>query len=91
MSGVKWTVEVDNKRECYRILTDMPTMEHDGVKERQWIADVFEQSDAIAITNSHNAALDIREENGSSHNISRDAMSRSMEAPTRSDDTRHPY
>ena len=31
------------------------------------------------------------EENGSSHNISRDAMSRLMEAPVRSDDTRHPY
>ena len=68
MSGVKWIVVVDNKRECYRILTDGPVMEHDGVKERQWIADVFEQSDAIAITNSHNAALEKVEENGSSHN-----------------------
>jgi hypothetical protein len=57
MSGVKWTVEIDNKRECYRIITDVPVMEHDGVKERQWIADVFERSDAIAIANSHNAAL----------------------------------
>lgn len=33
MSGVKWVVEVDNKRECYRILTDVPVMEHDGIKE----------------------------------------------------------
>jgi len=37
------------------------------------------------------AALDIMEKNLTAHNISRDAMSRSMEAPTRSDDTRHPY
>ena len=70
MSGVKWAVEVDSKRECYRILTSVPVQEHDGVKERQWIADVFEQSDAIAISESHNAALDAMEENGSSHNSS---------------------
>ena len=68
MSDVKWTVEVDNNRECYRILTDVSVMEHDGVKERQWIADVFEHSDAVAIANSHNAALETMEENGSSHN-----------------------
>ena len=68
MSGVKWTVEVDNNRECYRILTDVPVMEHDGVNEQQWIADVFEYSDAVAIANSHNAALETMEENGSSHN-----------------------
>ena len=68
MSDVKWAVEVDSNRECYRILTDAPVMEHDGVKEQLWIADVFEQSDAIDITNRHNAALEISEENGSSHN-----------------------
>jgi len=74
MSGVKWAVEVDSKRECYRILTSVPVQEHDGVKERQWIADVFEQSDAIAISESHNAALDAMEENGSSHNNARDEI-----------------
>lgn len=80
MSGVKWVVEVDNKRECYRILTDVPVMEHDGVKEQQWIADVFEQSDAIAIANRHNATLGIKEENGSSHNSSTTPASKQASA-----------
>jgi len=34
---------------------------------------------------------ELAESTNSSHNISRDAMSRLMEAPVRSDDTRHPY
>ena len=48
-----WVFETDNERECYRILTKEPIIEHDGTKERQWIADVFEESHARYICSLH--------------------------------------
>lgn len=51
---IRWISELDSDNECYRIFTELPVMEHDGIKERQWIANVFEYSDAMEIVNAHN-------------------------------------
>ena len=54
MRGVLWMSKLDPSRDCYRILT-VPIIEHNGIKEHQWIADVFEMSDADAIVKEHNS------------------------------------
>ena len=56
---MKWTYEVDSERECYKILTEEKIIEHDGKKEPQWIADVFELEDAEEIVNTHNRLIGI--------------------------------
>ena len=66
-----WIVKSDGDRECYRILTADKCIEHDGTKERQWIADVYEYSDAKNIVSLHNAALDIKGKPRSSYNTTK--------------------
>lgn len=58
MTDERWTIEVDNENECYRILTERNVQEHDGVPEQVWVANVFEMDDAVEIVTAHNAALD---------------------------------
>jgi hypothetical protein len=61
------------------------------IKEIVFKAEFVDQQDIVDKINECVRALNNLESLITSHNISRDAMSRSMEAPVRSDDTRHPY
>ena len=61
------------------------------IKPFSFKAEFIDQQEIVDKINECVCALNNLESLITSHNISRDAMSRSMEAPTRSDDTRHPY
>lgn len=60
------------------------------IKEIIFEAEFVDKQDIIDKINECVRALNALEL-GTSHNISRDAMSRLKEPPVRSDDTRHPY
>jgi len=61
------------------------------IKEFMGKAEFIDQEEVIDKINECVRALNNLESLITSHNISRDAMSRIMEAPVRSDDTRHPH
>jgi len=61
------------------------------IKPFSFKAEFIDQQEIVDKINECVCALNNLESLITSHNISRDAMSRSMEAPMRSDDTRHPY
>ena len=53
MMNLKWVVEFNSDRECYKILTKL-----DNIHEQQWIADVFEKTYADEIVFCHNYFLE---------------------------------
>jgi len=61
------------------------------IKEIVFKAEFVDKQEIVDKINECVCALNNLESLIILHNVSRDAMSRSMEAPMRSDDTRHPY